>query len=78
MNSNENRRSHSILTASGAGLLAALLPIPAYVAHDPGTTRARALTSQPCSLERVELQYVRCDNLTGAGVTAPRWLPQWP
>ena len=78
MNSNENLRSHLTLTASGAGLLAALLPIPADVAHDPGTIRARALTSQTCSLERVELQYVRCDNLTGAGATAPLWLPQRP
>lgn len=76
MNSSVIRRSHLVLTASGAGLLAALLPIPAHVSYGPGATPARALSSQPCSLERVEVQYVRCDSLTGAGVAAPPWVPQ--
>jgi hypothetical protein len=78
MNNDGIRRSYLTLTASGAGLLAALLPIPANVAYGPEATQARTLASQSCSLERVELQYVRCDNLTGAGLPAPPWVPSRP
>ncbi|MGO4237237.1 hypothetical protein [Pseudarthrobacter sp. YAF2] len=29
-----------------------------------------------CALTRIGTQLVRCDNLTGAGVTAPLWIPE--
>ncbi|TQJ36361.1 hypothetical protein [Arthrobacter sp. SLBN-122] len=29
-----------------------------------------------CPLERIGTQLVRCDNLTGAGVEAPFWIPE--
>jgi hypothetical protein len=29
-----------------------------------------------CPLARVGTQFVRCDNLTGAGVRAPQWIPE--
>jgi hypothetical protein len=29
-----------------------------------------------CPLERIGSQLVRCDNLTGAGVPAPYWVPE--
>ncbi|TPV49412.1 hypothetical protein FJ661_15840 [Pseudarthrobacter phenanthrenivorans] len=29
-----------------------------------------------CPLERIGDQFVRCDNLTGAGVKAPFWIPE--
>lgn len=29
-----------------------------------------------CPLERIGTQLVRCDNLTGAGVKAPSWIPE--
>lgn len=29
-----------------------------------------------CPLERIGTQLVRCDNLTGAGVDAPFWIPE--
>jgi len=29
-----------------------------------------------CPLERIGSQLVRCDNLTGAGVDAPYWIPE--
>ncbi len=29
-----------------------------------------------CRLERVGTQLVHCDNLTGAGVQAPTWIPE--
>jgi len=31
---------------------------------------------QDCLLTRIETQLVRCDNLTGAGVSAPFWIPE--
>ena len=32
--------------------------------------------SNGCPLERIGTQLVRCDNLTGAGVRAPSWIPK--
>lgn len=29
-----------------------------------------------CPLERIGTQLIRCDNLTGAGVRAPSWIPE--
>lgn len=31
-----------------------------------------------CPLERIGDQFVRCDDLTGAGVPAPDWIPEQP
>lgn len=31
-----------------------------------------------CALTRIGTQLVRCDNLTGAGVPAPFWIPEQP
>ncbi|MGM9470476.1 hypothetical protein ACS5PJ_00580 [Pseudarthrobacter sp. YS3] len=31
---------------------------------------------EDCLLTRLETQLVRCDNLTGAGVSAPYWIPE--
>lgn len=79
MNNNKIRTSRFITTAAGASLMVALSQMPTSAAQDPGEGRlATAVTTQNCRLERVELQYVRCDNLTGAGVTAPRWMPERP
>jgi len=29
-----------------------------------------------CPLQRIGTQFVRCDNLTGAGMSAPPWIPE--
>ncbi len=29
-----------------------------------------------CPLTRIDTQFVRCDDLTGAGVEAPSWIPE--
>jgi hypothetical protein len=42
----------------------------------PRSTSISALGSGNCPLDRVGTQYVRCDNLTGAGVSAPSWVPE--
>jgi hypothetical protein len=64
---------------------------PASARQDPGTPpggrqvapNARAIPSMAelraglrCPLRRVGTQYVRCDNLTGAGAKAPAWVPE--
>lgn len=67
-----------------AGLLVTTLsagPASAVMLHGPdlpalSTSYAPARTDQPCWLARVGTQFVRCDNLTGDAVPAPRWLPQ--
>jgi len=55
----------------------------------PGTAAARpdagasvqaapggATTTTHCPLRRIGDQLVRCDNLTGAGIAAARWVPE--
>jgi hypothetical protein len=44
------------------------------------TTAARmhALSYEPnCPLRRIGDQLLRCDNLTGAGIPAPFWVPEY-
>ncbi len=48
---------------------------PAAAAQDPGYPTKGSTPSASCSLERVGTQLVRCDNLTGAGVKAPSYIP---
>ncbi len=78
MNGTKIHTTGLVLSQAGAYLFTALLPIPVSAAHETWAARARELTTCDCRLERVELQYVRCDNLTGAGVTAPLWVSQRP
>jgi len=65
-----------------AAVLGVLLVIggsvaPTSAAEDPGVpSRAPSASHANCLLLRVGDQYVRCDNLTGAGVPAPRWIPE--
>lgn len=35
-----------------------------------------SLHAGQCPLTRVHTQFVRCDDLTGAGVPAPAWIPE--
>lgn len=51
--------------------------IPAASARfDPGSPSVPLTPSSRCELQRVGTQFVRCDNLTGAGVRAPLWIPE--
>ena len=43
-------------------------PRPMYAANVDG----------PCTLERLGTQFVKCDDLTGAGVPAPGYVPEHP
>ena len=45
---------------------------------DPAPHRSFAFPDSPlnCPLRRIDRQLVRCDNLTGAGVPAPLFIPE--
>ncbi len=69
-------------TIGAIATLALLIPSTgnAWARQDPGDP-ATATTSQTraypdCPLERIGDQFVRCDNLTGAGVPAPWYVPE--
>lgn len=59
-------------------LITAVVPAPAFAQQDAGTPTgsAPALIAPYCPLTRIGTQLVRCDVLTGAGVTAPVWIPE--
>lgn len=72
---------HARLTASvlGAILLVGGVSSPATAAEDPGVPNkppSAQTSSRGCELMRIGTQYVRCDNLTGAGVPAASWIPE--
>ena len=52
---------------------------PAAAIPDPGPVQPATSSvhrTGDCPLERVGHQLVRCDDLTGAGVRAPAWVPE--
>ena len=77
-------RLHRIgLGAAATALLAVTAAIPAQAKPDPGEPTGSSTAviqtanwQEPrnCPLRRVDTQFVRCDDLTGAGVPAPRWV----
>ena len=64
--------------AAAAALLAAFAAAPAAARPDPGppSTSQFPSNSAECPLSRIGTQLVRCDYLTGGGVTAPVWIPE--
>jgi hypothetical protein len=64
-------------TATAVTLLAGLAAIPAAARPDPGEPIPIRFSSyENCPLNRIDTQLVRCDNLTGAGVTASASVPE--
>ena len=55
-------------------------PASAVMLHGPAlpalTSHAPTSADHPCWLARVGTQFVRCDDLTGDAVPAPRWIAQ--
>ena len=70
--------------ATAAAILTVLagsvaVPAAAYpLDPDPAQHRSIAFPDSPrrCPLRRIDRQLVRCDNLTGAGVPAPLFIPE--
>jgi len=74
------RARRGVATIFAITLFAASQAAPAAARPDPGPTpRPEPAVSDPmgCPLERVGTQFVRCDLLTGAGVPAPDWIPEY-
>jgi hypothetical protein len=61
----------ALVLSMGTGLLAA----PAAHGDDVLTSGTSVSSGTPCPLRRVGDRLVRCDDLTGAGVPAPAWIP---
>lgn len=61
----------SLLALAGVAPTAAARPDPG----DSGTVTTDSL-HRHCALMRIGTQLIRCDDLTGAGVTAPLFIPE--
>jgi hypothetical protein len=77
---NTTRRSRWAPAVTGALIIASLTAVPASARQDPGPQSSTSNQTRDgdgsCPLARVGTQLVRCDNLTGDGVTAPLWVPE--
>ena len=64
--------------AAAATIIAGLAAIPATARPEPGPPVQVRICSDDrnCPLQRIGTQLIRGDNLTGAGVTAPVWVPK--
>jgi hypothetical protein len=63
--------------ATAATLLAGLAAFPAAARPDAGGQLQPRFSYENCELNRVGTQLVKCDNLTGGGVQAPVWVPEY-
>ncbi len=73
------RRPGSVIAAVAASMLIiGLFPAATQAVPDAGDPVKPRFSSADnnCPLQRVGTQFVRCDNLTGAGHLAPAWVPQ--
>jgi len=66
------KRNLPVLAAVFPALFLSAAPATATAASDDEALN----TYVDCQLERIGSQLVRCDNLTGAGVEAPFWIPE--
>jgi hypothetical protein len=69
------KRTISTTLALSVLLTLSIGTMPAGADQRPDQPAATVVDSTACSLERVGTQYVKCDQLTGAGVPAPEWIP---
>ena len=75
----DTTRVRGLAGTAGVLLLLPLTVAPAQARTTPGEPVQRgqvATMDGGCLLERVGTQLVRCDDLTGNGVTAPTHIPQ--
>lgn len=57
-------------------LLLVLCPAAGAGAAQEATAPENETSYKNCLLTRIGTQLTRCDNLTGAGVPAPYWIPE--
>lgn len=65
-----------IRACASAAILLLTVPAPLAQARPSPNPATSGLSVANCPLTRVGTQFVRCDNLTGAGVPAPPWIPE--
>ena len=71
-----NRRTIIITTALAGLLVLGCGSLPATARQDAGPVVVHTIPDDGhCSLARVGTQFVKCDDLTGNGVSAPSWIP---
>ena len=73
------RRKLAATTTCRGGSNHDQLPTPSRPLNpEPAPHRSIAFSGSPlnCPLHRIDRQLVRCDNLTGAGVAAPLFIPE--
>lgn len=73
------RRRVSVVASTlvSTAVFALLLTVsPASARQDRGETNSYDPDRAVCGIQRVDVQYVACDNLTGNGVRAPQWLDE--
>jgi hypothetical protein len=82
MNTSSLLRHRALAVLAGSLMLTMVSATYAAARPDPGgPTAAPTVTAEhhvqsPAPLMRIGTQLVRGDNLTGAGVSAPLWLPE--
>jgi hypothetical protein len=57
-------------------LVIGLGALPAAARQDQGTAEPTTAATYFCALQRVDTQFVACDELTGNGVPAPAWVDE--
>lgn len=75
-----NRALARLIVALTGAALASLTVAPSAAGRqdDAHLLRQNAHSATGCPLDRIADQFVRCDNLTGAGVPAPWYVPEQP
>ncbi|CAN7460492.1 hypothetical protein [Knoellia sp. LjRoot47] len=79
MNTSSNLTRRIPAVAATTLLLLGATTLSASARPDPGEAFVATVedSSDRCPLERVGTQFVRCDDLTGNGVPAPAWVPEY-
>jgi hypothetical protein len=71
------RRTITTTIALASLLLLGTGSLPATARQDAGPTVVHTIPDDGrCPLTRVGTQFVKCDDLTGNGVSAPGWIPR--
>jgi|RhiMetStandDraft_4_1073278.scaffolds.fasta_scaffold151515_2 hypothetical protein len=65
----------AVLAGVGA-LSAAARPVDEHAGLRPSPPAVASMVGPNCPLRRIDRQLVRCDNLTGNGVSAPLFIPE--